>query len=96
MRTLLGIILLVAGAALMLYGIGTALGQFVGLYQGAVDDAMGMKANAEQDASRAMIRAVIIGACGVPLFIVGSVLLKVTVAQRLMGRKQARGPRRQT
>ena len=91
MRTALGFILLVVGAGVILVGIGLALREFIGLYQGAVNDAMGMKANAEQDASKAMIRAVIIGACGVPFFIAGSVMLKVTLMQRLAGRRA--GPR---
>jgi len=86
-RLTIGLMLLFVGGAVMLYGIGTALHEFVGLYQGAVDNAMGMKANAEQDASKAMIRAVIIGGCGVPLFVAGSVMLKITVMQRIMGRK---------
>ena len=87
MRTAIGLILVLAGGGLILFGIGGALMALFGLYGNAIDNAMGMSATAEQDASRAMIRSVIVGACGVPLFLVGSVLLKVTLFQKVRGRK---------
>ena len=87
MRTTLGIILMAAGCGLILYGLLGALRELQGLYQGATENAIGMAETAEQDASKGMIRAVIVGGCGVPLFIAGSVMLKVTVMQRVMGRK---------
>jgi len=91
-RTAIGLILVLAGGGLILFGIGGALMALFGLYGNAIDNAMGMSATAEQDASRAMIRGVIVGACGVPFLIAGSVLLKVTMFQR-MARGRGAGKR---
>jgi hypothetical protein len=85
-RMVIGLILMLVGGAVILYGIAAALSQLFGLYQGAVDNAMGMSATAEQEASKGMMRAVIVGACGVPVFLVGSMLLKVSVFQRMRAR----------
>ena len=87
MRTAIGLILLLVGAGVIVAGLWMGLQELRGLYEGATNDALGMGATAEQDASKRMVRAAIIGACGVPLFIAGSVMLKITVVQRLMGRK---------
>ena len=89
MRTVIGLLLVLAGGAVIIFGIGMALMQLFGLYQSAMNNAMGMGATAEQDASRAMIRGVIVGACGVPFLIAGSVMLKVTLFQRLSGSSRA-------
>jgi hypothetical protein len=89
MRVMIGIILMLAGGGLIVYGLLGALQELRGLYEGATGDAIGMAPTAEQDASRGMIRAAIIGGCGVPLFIAGSVVLKVTVLQKLMGKKES-------
>jgi ascorbate-specific PTS system EIIC-type component UlaA len=82
-RTALGLILVLLGAAVMLYGLGTALAELIGLYQGALTDPLAEPAVSENDTSQAMIRAAIIGAAGIPVFVVGSVLLKITLVQRL-------------
>jgi len=87
MRKTLGIILIVAGFGLILCGLLGALRELQGLYQGATENAIGMAETAEQDASKRMVRAAVIGACGVPLFIAGSVMLRVTVVQRLKRKK---------
>ena len=89
MRTALGLILVLIGAGVMLYGLGTALSELFGLYQGALSDPLAEPKVGEKETSKAMIRAAIIGASGIPFFIVGSVLLKITLFQRL-----ARGRRR--
>lgn len=88
MKTAAGLLLLLAGAGVMLYGLGTALIELVGLYQGAVGDPLGQQAGVEKEVSDKMIRAVIIGAIGIPPFLIGSVLLKVTLLQKLMGRRK--------
>ncbi len=83
MRATLGIVLVLLGAAVMLYGLGTALSELIGLYQGALTDPLAQAGNTEQDTSRRMIRAAVTGALGIPLFVVGAVLLKITLIQRL-------------
>ncbi len=87
MRTVLGTLLLLIGAAVMLYGLGTALLELMGLYQGALSDPLGQPEGAETDISRRMIRAAITGALGIPPFLVGAVLLKITLIQRLRRRR---------
>lgn len=89
MKAALGLILILAGGVTIVYGIGLALYALMGLYHGAVENPMGQSATAEKDTSEAMIRAAIIGACGVPFFIAGSVLLKVSFFQRAL-RKRAK------
>ena len=84
MRTAIGLILTVVGAGVIVWGLWMGLQELRGLYEGATNDALGMGATAEQDASKRMIRWAIVGACGVPLFVVGSVMLKITFVQRLM------------
>jgi hypothetical protein len=92
MKATVGLILVLVGGGVIVFGIGTAMMALFGLYGNAIDNAMGMGATAEQDASRAMIRGVIVGACGVPFLIAGSVLLKVTMFQR-MARGRGAGKR---
>ncbi|MFM9996815.1 MAG: hypothetical protein ACKVU4_13565 [Phycisphaerales bacterium] len=87
MRTMLGLILVLLGGAVMLYGFGAAVVELMGLYQGTFDDPMGQPDGTEEGVSRRMIRSVIIGAVGVPVFIVGSVMLKITLLQRVRGRR---------
>jgi uncharacterized iron-regulated membrane protein len=86
-KATLGLILILAGGVTIVYGIGLALYALMGLYQGAVENPMGQPATAEKDTSEAMIRAAIIGACGVPFFIAGSVLLKVSFFQRALRKR---------
>lgn len=86
MRATLGVILILLGGAVMLYGFGAAVVELMGLYQGTFDDPMGQPDGMEEGVSRRMIRSVIIGAVGVPFFIIGSVLLKITLLQRLRRR----------
>jgi hypothetical protein len=51
-------------------------------------DPLGQKAGAETEVSQKMIRAVIIGAIGIPPFLIGSVLLKITLLQKLLGKRK--------
>ena len=94
MRAAIGLILSLIGGGVVVFGIVVAVRAFGGLYEGATTNAMGMSATAEEDTSKAMIRAVIIGACGVPLLIAGTVLLKVSMFQRLARSSRGVGARR--
>lgn len=89
MRSLVGIILVLLGGAIVIYGVLAGLAPLRGLYEGATNDAMGMPPTAETDASKLMIRAALIGACGVPLLLAGSILLKISIWQRLSRAKRA-------
>jgi hypothetical protein len=91
MRAALGIILVLAGGGLLVYALLAGLHELRGLYEGAANDALGMSPTAEKDASRAMISAAIVGVCGMPLLLAGSVMLKVSVWQRVMGKKRVSG-----
>ena len=77
MRTAIGLILFFGGLALTLYGLGTAILELVGLYSNAVNAPLDNPTGGEQGVSQRMIRAAILGACGVPPMILGSVLLGI-------------------
>lgn len=93
MKTIVGIILAVVGAAVVLWGVFDALLPLMNYYKANVENAMGVPDGAEQQLSSTMIRAVIKGAVGVPFLIAGSVLLKVSFVQRLR-RKRGLSTRR--
>lgn len=86
MRTAIGLILVLIGMAIALYGIGGAMMQVIGLYQGAIADPLGQPEGAEKAVSVQMMRHVIIGLFGVPPLISGSVLLKIGMYQRMRRR----------
>lgn len=88
MRIALGLILTLAGTAIIVYGIYEAMSELVGMYQGAFEDAMASPEGGEKGVADRMLRGVKIGAIGVPLFLVGSIMLKISMFQRL--RKKAR------
>ena len=71
-----GAVLLVVGGAVMLGGAAMALSQLVSLYGAVLDDPMEVPEGTEQAASRRMLTGAAIGACGVPLAIVGAVKLR--------------------
>jgi hypothetical protein len=86
----IGLVLSLAGAAVVIVGIGMAVHELIGLYQGAINDPMHEPQGGEKAVSARMIHGVLIGAAGVPFLIIGSVLLKVTLFQRLFGRRAGR------
>ncbi len=88
MRTTLGILLVLLGVGVMLYGLGGALLELLSLYQGAMSDPLAEPAVGEKERAQAMMRSAIIGAVGIPFFVAGSVLLKVSLIQRLRRRQQ--------
>lgn len=88
MRAALGMLLVLAGGAVMLYGIGSALVELVGLYQGAMTDPLG-DSREGGEVSVEMARSVLIGSAGVLPFIIGTVLLKISFVHWI--RRKARG-----
>ncbi|MBS0197147.1 MAG: hypothetical protein JSR77_10345 [Planctomycetes bacterium] len=82
MRGFLGLVLTLLGAAVMLYGASIALKELGGLYQGALDNPLGQPADNEKHTSDTMVRGVLVGAAGVPLFLVGTVLIKVAMFRK--------------
>jgi hypothetical protein len=90
-RTLIGLVLVLVGLGITLYGLGSALSELVGLYAGALKDAMADPANGgERGVSARMTRDVWVGVAGVPVLLVGYVLLHVGVigAIRRLGNKR--------
>ncbi len=86
MRTLLGLILVLLGGAVALIGIGMALLAFASLYQGALADPLNQPDGAEKAVGDAMWRWAMIGVGGLAPFLLGSVLLKMSLFHRLSKR----------
>lgn len=89
MRTLIGLVLALTGLAVVLYGLGTALSQIAGLYGGALADPLGQPDGTEKAVADGMWRSAMIGACGLPLLIVGSAM----TGRGLLGRASKRSKR---
>ncbi len=83
MKGFIGLVLVLAGAAIMLAGMWFALREVIALYQTTIADPMGGGASRETDTSSAMLRYVLLGGIGVAPFVVGMVLLKVAFIQRI-------------
>ena len=86
MRLGLGLFLTFIGAAVMLTGIGFALFALISLYRGVLDDPMGDNAGAAEPgdiAQQGMYRGVIIGAVGIPPFLIGMVMVKGAIARKI-------------
>lgn len=79
MRLLIGLILMLGGGGVALYGIGGALSELVGLYDTALTDPLGAPEGQEEAASQGMIRHVIIGGVGIPPFLIGSTIVYTTI-----------------
>jgi hypothetical protein len=90
MRTALGLILTVLGAGIMLYGIGAALVELIDLYQSTMADPLNQPEGGEAAVSSRMIRSLLIGAAGIPALLIGSLLLRVSILQRIGRRRAAR------
>ena len=98
MKRTLGWVFLLLGIGVVCVGLYLALAPVIATYQSAMDDplrdsptgAPGSAGNEEDGKAlaRRMIRGVIIGALGIPLTITGSVLLGVSLIQRLRRRHE--------
>ena len=93
MRTAIAFILFLGGMAVVLYGLGSALLELIGLYSSALNTPLDNPAGGEQGVSNRMFRYVIIGACGVPPMLVGSVMLSIGFWSRVMRRLRGDQPR---
>lgn len=87
MRLTLGILFSLIGAAVAIVGLFGALSELIGLYSSALADPLAADAPEGKAVGAAMFRWAIIGAFGVPFLLVGSVLLKLSLFQRLRGRR---------
>jgi hypothetical protein len=83
-RTVIALVLFVGGLAVVLYGLGSALMELVGLYTGAINAPLDNPPGGEKGVSDRMIRGVIIGAIGVGPMLVGSAMLGMGVVARLV------------
>lgn len=93
MRLLVGLILVLLGTAIMLYGIGDALLDLVGLYQTALDAPLDAPPDYEQHVSSDMLWSVGIGAIGIPPLLIGSFLLHSLIHKKLRERRRHRSAR---
>jgi hypothetical protein len=85
MRLLWAILFTAIGGAVVVIGIVGALSELIGLYSSALNDAMAE--GPEPKAIRSeMIQWAITGATGIPFLLIGSVMLKITMFQKLTGR----------
>lgn len=88
MKVLIGSVLTIAGGALVLYAIYSALMPLLGMYQGELSDPMA-DAN-ETQVSRDMLTAVGVGAVGIVPFIIGTLMLKSVFIRRAIRRLGSR------
>ncbi len=90
MRLVSGLILMLIGGGIMLYGIYLALRQLVGLYQGVLEDPMGDSAAGGEEpgevAREGMLHGVKIGALGIVPFLVGVYLFRGAIVRQLRRR----------
>ena len=83
-RTVIAIVLFVGGLAVVLYGIGFALKEFVGMYSSAIESPLDSPEGGEKGVSERMIRYVIIGAIGIPPLMVGSAMMGMGFVARVI------------
>ena len=79
MKGMMGLIFVLIGAGIMVYGASIALREVSGLYQGALDNPLGQPADRERDTAAAMVRGVFVGAQGILACLVGGGLIKTWV-----------------
>ena len=92
-KTLVGFTLVILGVCIIVFGMFQALRPVVAMYQEAMTDPMGTEAqhsgqpdildNAKDDVPKQMIAGIAIGAVGLVPLLIGSVLVKIAIFQRL-------------
>lgn len=92
-KTLVGFTLLLVGIAIIVFGMFLALRPVVAMYQEAMTDPMGSEAqhsgqqdvldSAKDDVPKKMFRGIAIAAVGLVPLLIGTVLLKIAMFQRL-------------
>lgn len=98
MKSLVGFALVIVGIVIIVFGMYQALRPVVAMYQEAMTDPMGTEAqasghtdildNAKDDVPKQMFTGIAIGAIGLVPLLVGSVLVKIALFQRLRRRTQ--------
>ena len=87
MLKIFGLLLLSIGAVAILIGGGLAVLELAGMYSHALSaDPLAVPEQSEEETRRNMLRWLVLGAAGMPLFIAGSVMCKA-VFLRAMYRK---------
>ncbi len=83
-RTIIALVLFLGGLSVVLYGVGFALKELLGLYTSAVERPLENPVGGEKGVSDRMMRFVIIGAIGVVPMMVGSAMLGMGVVARIV------------
>ncbi|GJQ29255.1 MAG: hypothetical protein HBSAPP03_11390 [Phycisphaerae bacterium] len=87
MRSVVGILLVLIGGAVILAGLGVGLWPIIETYRANLADALGDSATAaETDLQARMLRGVWVALPGVVLMIVGKMMLKAALVRRLRGK----------
>jgi len=93
MKLIIGLACVLCGGAAMLYGIGTGVWPIIALYRDTLADPMNQAGSQSDDQTQAitanMWRAVTVGFLGAVPFLVGTVLLKMSLFQKV--RRTIRG-----
>jgi hypothetical protein len=76
------LVLMLAGAGLMIAGMGLALSDLAGVYAGLLSDPLGQPEGAEKAAARGMLRDAALGAAGAPVFLAGLSWMRRNAARR--------------
>lgn len=82
MKTIIGLMLTLIGIAIVVYGIGSALLEVVGMYQGALNDPLAPNDAAEAAVPANMLRSLVIGCIGIPFLLAGKAFLIVAWRER--------------
>lgn len=82
MRGLIGLVLVLVGGGVMLFGIVRGVVPLVRMYQDALQKPLDDRP-ADATLQGDMLRGVLIGACGVPVFLVGMVMTKAALYRKL-------------
>lgn len=98
MKSVVGFALVIVGIVIIVFGMYQALRPVVAMYQEAMTDPMGTNAqatgqpdildNAKDDVPKQMFRGIAIGAVGLVPLLIGSVLVKIALFQRIRRRAQ--------
>lgn len=91
MRLLLGIVFALGGGAVVLVGLLGALHELVGLYSSALNDPLAVDSPEGKVVGASMMRWAATGCAGVPFLIIGVVLLKISLFQKIMRASKGSG-----
>jgi len=83
MRSTIGLIFVVVGLGVVLYGGGMAVRELVGFYKSTVDRPMEDVEGGTQGVSDRMLRGAMIGGVGAVPFVIGTFILKGEAVRRI-------------